>query len=257
MDLGIDGRVALVCGSSTGLGFACAEALAAAGAEVILNGRSAARLEPAVEAIVRQGGKARAVAADVTTAEGRQRLLAACPDPDILVNNAGGPPPGSFREFDEDAWLAALRANMIAPIELIRGVIDGMIARRWGRIVNITSTAVKSPLPMLDLSNGARSGLTGFIGGLARDVAPHGITVNNLLPGRFETERLRGYIAAVAQRQQQSVETAREQMLKTNPVGRFGQPPEFGAFCAFVASERAAYLTGQNFVLDGGEYRGW
>jgi 3-oxoacyl-[acyl-carrier protein] reductase len=257
IDLGIAGRVALVCGSSAGLGRGCARALASAGALVVLNGRSEDRLLEAQSAIERESGtKLRYVVGDVTTPEGRHAAIAACPNPDILVNNAAGPTPGDFRNFDEASWHEAVSISMIAPIMLMRAVIDGMIERRWGRIINITSSAVKAPLPLLGLSNGARSGLTGFVAGLAREVAPHGVTINNLLPGRFATDRLQNYIRKVAEHDGIGVQAAAEKMVRANPMGRFGAPDEFGAFCAFLASQQAAYMTGQNILLDGGEYPG-
>jgi 3-oxoacyl-[acyl-carrier protein] reductase len=257
LDLGIAGRTALVCGSSQGLGRACAMALAAAGAEVVLNGRTADTLAAAaaeLEAIT--GRPARSVAADVTTPDGRAALIAACPDPDILVTNAGGPPPGAFEDWDEAVWQNAVGANMIAPILLIRGVIAGMRRRRWGRILNITSAAVKAPLPMLGLSNGARAGLTGFVAGLAREVARDGVTVNNLLPGPFETQRLRGYAEALGRVRGLAAEAVLAEMAEANPSRRVGRPEEFGAACAFLASEHAGFITGQNLVLDGGAYPG-
>src|SRR5437899_1763031 len=192
MDLGIRGRKAIVCASSKGLGRACAEALAAAGVDLVINARTASELEATAESIRRAHGvKVAAIASDIATPAGRQAVLAACPAPDILVNNAGGPPPGDFRQWDRDQWLAALDANMLTPIELIKATVDGMMARGFGRIVNITSSAVKAPIDVLGLSNGARAGLTGFVAGIARKVARHNVTINNLLPGPFETDRLR------------------------------------------------------------------
>ncbi len=253
----LEGRTALVCGSSAGLGRACALALALAGAHVILNGRNEGSLRRTAEDIC-NGTSARVGYAlgDVTTEDGRRSVLRVCPAPDILVTNAAGPPSGNFRTFDERIWEDATRGSMISPIMLIRAVVDTMIERRWGRIVNITSSAVKAPLPLLGLSNGARSGLTGFVAGLAREVAAHGVTINNLLPGRFETVRLQGYVAKIAADSGVSAETARERMLAANPMRRFGRPDEFGAACAFLASEHASYMTGQNILLDGGEYPG-
>jgi 3-oxoacyl-[acyl-carrier protein] reductase len=257
IDLGIDGRVALVCGSSAGLGRACAEALGASGAELVLNGRDEARLRQAAADVAQSTGtKVRYVAADVATPEGRERILGVCPSPDILVNNGAGPPTGDFREFDETAWQEAVRVSMVGPIMMIRGVIDAMIARQWGRIINITSSVVKAPLPLLGLSNGARSGLTGFVRGLAREVADKGVTINNLLPGPMETQPLRNYVARIAARREISFEQAKAEMTREIPVKRFGQPEELGAFCAFLASRQAAYITGQNILLDGGQFPG-
>ncbi|MGD9507992.1 MAG: SDR family oxidoreductase, partial [Geminicoccaceae bacterium] len=196
------------------------------------------------------------VAADVTTEDGRAALLRACSEPDILVNNAGGPPPGDFRDWGEEAWLAALRANMLAPIALIRAVVDGMGGRGFGRIVNITSAAVKAPIPELGLSNGARAGLTGFVAGVARQVARSGVTVNNLLPGRFATDRLRSNLAGNAKRRGVSVEEMERTAIASVPAGRFGDPEEFGQYCAFLCSTQAGYITGQNLLIDGGSFPG-
>jgi 3-oxoacyl-[acyl-carrier protein] reductase len=257
MDLGIHGRTALVCGSSAGLGRACAEALIDAGVDVVLNGRTEATLRAAaLEMEGRFGRPIRYVVADVTSSEGRRTVLESCPSPDILVNNAAGPPTGDFRDFDEAVWLDAARVSMVAPILLIRAVIDDMIARRWGRIVNITSSAVKAPLPLLGLSNGVRSGLTGFVAGLAREVASEGVTINNLLPGRMQTARLDSYIARIAEREGLTVEATARAMAASNPMKRFGRPEELGDFCAFLCGTPGAYVTGQNFLIDGGEYPG-
>ncbi|CAM3729600.1 SDR family oxidoreductase [Bordetella sputigena] len=257
MDLGIEGRTALVCASSKGLGRACALSLAREGARVVMSARGADALEEAAAAIrAETGATVTAVVADVTTAEGRARLLAACPEPDILVNNAGGPKPGDFREWSRDDWIKALDANMITPIELIKATIDGMIRRRFGRIVNITSAAVKMPIDHLGLSNGARAGLTGFVAGLARQVAEHNVTINNLLPGPFETDRLRGTAIATAQKTGKSVEDILEARRRTVPARRLGDPAEFGDACAFLCGARAGFMTGQNLVLDGGTYPG-
>jgi 3-oxoacyl-[acyl-carrier protein] reductase len=257
VDLGVAGRTALVCGSSKGLGRACAEALAEAGVNLVLCARSQGPLdEAAAEIGARSGVQVRAVAADVATREGRQAILEVCPDPDILINNAGGPPPGRFEDWDEADWGRALDANMIAPIQLIRATVGAMRARKWGRIINITSGAVKAPLPLLGLSNGARAGLTGFIAGLAREVAGDGVTVNNLLPGHFETDRLRGYASALAKQREIPLEQAWREIAERNPTGRVGQPAEFGAMCAFLASVHCGYVTGQNILMDGGAYPG-
>lgn len=257
IDLGLAGRRAIVCGSSSGLGLACADALAAAGADVVLNGRDPERLNAAADAVAeRSGRRPEVVAADVGTAGGREALLAACPDVDILVTNSGGPPAGDFRSFGEAEWLAALHNNMLSAVFLIGQVVDGMIARKWGRIINITSAAVKAPIAPLPLSNAARAGLTGFVAGVARQVAPHGVTVNNLLPGPFATGRLRAYAALVADEKGGSADDALAGMAAAIPMGRIGDPEEFGAWCAFLASRQASYMTGQNILLDGGGYPG-
>jgi 3-oxoacyl-[acyl-carrier protein] reductase len=257
LPLGIEGRTALVCGASKGLGRACAEALARADVRVVLCARTAGPLEAAAAEIAGFATRpVETVVADITTEAGRAALLAACPDPDILVNNAAGPPPGRFEDWGEAEWHAAVGANMIAPLLLIRAVVGGMRARRWGRIVNITSAAVKAPLPLLGLSNGARGGLTGAVAGIARVVARDGVTINNLLPGHFDTDRLAGYLQVVATARGISVEDARRDVEAANPTGRVGRPEEFGAMCAFLASEHAGYLTGQNILLDGGSYPG-
>ena len=261
MNLGISGRRALVCGASTGLGFACASALAAEGVDVTIVARTAAPLEAAAEQIRAQihahsSAKVTALACDITTAEGRALALSVCDAPDILVTNAAGPKTGDFREFSRDDWIAALDANMLAPIELIRVTLDTMIERRFGRIVNITSGAVKAPIEALSLSNGARAGLTGFVAGLARKVAQHGVTINNLLPGPFSTSRLEAAAAGAARASGQTVEAVLEARRAANPSRRFGEPAEFGAMCAFIASIHAGYLTGQNILLDGGAYPG-
>jgi 3-oxoacyl-[acyl-carrier protein] reductase len=257
MDMGIAGRTALVCAASKGLGRGCAEALAAEGVNVTIVARTAETLEAtAADIRSKTGVDVKAVACDITTPEGRAAALAACPQPDILVNNAGGPPPGDFRQFTHDDWIRALEANMLTPIELIRATIDGMIGRNFGRIVNITSSAVKAPLDVLGLSNGARSGLTGFVAGLARKVAPQGVTINNLLPGLFDTDRIVATINAQAKAQNISVEESRKRRMASIPAGRFGNPDEFGRACAFLCSTHAGYITGQNWLIDGGAYPG-
>jgi len=257
MDLGIAGRRAVVCGSSKGLGLACATALAEAGVEVVLNGRSPEPLAAAAQALAaRIGRPVTSVAADVLDADGRARLLAACPEPDILITNAAGPAPGQFEDWDEAAWHAALQANMVAPLQLIRATIGPMRARGWGRILNITSAAVKAPIPMLGLSTGARSGLTGAVASLAREAARDGVTINNLMPGQFDTDRLASVFASQAARQGIAVEEARRRAEAVNPARRIGRPEEFGAVAAFIASEHAGYITGQNLLLDGGAYPG-
>ncbi|GAA7754584.1 MULTISPECIES: SDR family oxidoreductase [Cupriavidus] len=260
MDLGLRGKHALVCGASKGLGFACADALAAEGVDVVIVARGAEPLEKAAADLrARHGRRVLAVATDITTPEGRKLALDAAAklgDLDILVNNAGGPPPGNFRDWGRDEWLKALDANMLTPIELIKATVDGMIARRWGRIINITSGAVKAPIDVLGLSNGARSGLTGFVAGLAREVAQHGVTVNNLLPGPFNTDRLYKTMEGGAQKAGISVDEMAQRRAASNPTRRFGDPAEFGATCAFLCSRQAAYMTGQNVLLDGGAYPG-
>ena len=259
MDLGISGRTALVCGASAGLGYACAEALAAEGVDLVIVARGAERLEAAAVALrahqaAHRGGTVRAVCADVTTEAGRAQVLAVCPGPDILVTNAGGPPAGDFRTWTRETWMAALDANMLAPIELIKATVDGMMARGWGRIVNITSSAVKSPVDGLGLSTGARAGLTGFVASLARSTVGQGVTINNLLPGTFETDRLRSNIAGWARRDGVTPEEARAQRLAKHPAHRFGQPAELGHTCAYLCSVHAGYINGQNLLLDGGSF---
>ena len=257
MDLGISGRKALVCGASAGLGLACAQALAREGVELVIAARTEGPLRDAAQALAALGTAPVAwVAADVTTAEGRARIFAAHPQFDIIVTNAGGPPPGDFRNWDRDTWLAALDANMLAPIALIREVVDGMMERCFGRIVNITSSAVKAPVDGLGLSNGARSGLTGFVAGLARSTVARGVTINNLLPGTFDTKRLAGNFAAAAQREGTDAASIRAQRIAKHPARRLGQPEEFGAACAFLCSAHAGYINGQNLLLDGGSFPG-
>ena len=257
MDLGIKGRRAIVCAGSKGLGKACAVALAREGVELFLNARTPDVLETtATEIRDATGVKVTTIATDITTPQGRSAVLSACPEPDILVNNAGGPPPGDFREWDRDAWIRAVDANMLTPIELIKATVDGMIARRFGRIVNITSSAVKAPIDVLGLSNGARSGLTGFIAGVARTTVKHNVTINNLLPGSFATDRLMSTIAAQAKTRGISAEEASSARAATIPAARFGDPPEFGSLCAYICSVHAAYITGQNLLIDGGAYPG-
>jgi 3-oxoacyl-[acyl-carrier protein] reductase len=257
MDFGIAGKKALVCAASKGLGKGCAVALAEEGAELVILARGRDALEAtAAEIRAETGGKVTTVACDITTAEGRKAALAACPNPDILINNAGGPPPGDFRDWDREIWIKALDANMLTPIELMRATIDGMIARRFGRVVNITSSAVKMPIDILGLSNGARTGLTGFVAGLSRKTVKHNVTINNLLPGAMETDRLRANFSAVAKNRNISVEEARAERLTTIPAGRFGTIEDFGTACAFLCSQQASYITGQNWLVDGGLYPG-
>jgi 3-oxoacyl-[acyl-carrier protein] reductase len=257
LDLGLTDRRALVCGSSSGLGRACAEALLNSGASVFINGRDLPRLQTTADDIERALGKRPSLAVgDVTTAEGRAAIRQACPEPDILITNGAGPPPGNFMAWSTEDWQAAVGNNMIAPIMLIKDHLPSMQSRGWGRIINITSSTTKAPLPLLGLSNGARSGLTGFVAGLAREVAGSGVTINNLLPGRFLTGRLRSYIDKVAESQGVDADEATRRLTAANPMKRFGDPAEFGAFCAFLASAQAAFMTGQNILLDGGEYPG-
>ena len=257
MDLGIDGRRAIVCAASKGLGRGCAEALAREGVHVTICARTEHEVARAADEIARATDRPVGyVACDITTEEGRAAMLAACPDPDILVNNAGGPPPGDFRDWDRATWLRALDANMLTPIALIQATVDGMIARRFGRIVNITSSSVKAPIDVLGLSNGARSGLTGFVAGVARKVALHNVTINNLLPGSFDTARLQGGQQSRAAKTGQSLDALRAADMARIPAGRFGNPQEFGQFCAFICSAQASYLVGQNILLDGGAYPG-
>jgi 3-oxoacyl-[acyl-carrier protein] reductase len=257
MDLSIKGRKAIVCAASKGLGKGCAMALGREGVELTINARNAEALE-ATAAMIRAetGASVAAVAADITTPEGRAKVLAACPDPDILVNNAGGPPPGDFHNWSREHWIAALDANMLTPIELIKATVDGMMQRRFGRIVNITSGAVKAPIDVLGLSNGARSGLTGFVAGLARKTVRNNVTINNLLPGPIHTDRLRTTIGAAAKASGRSLEEVVRERQTGNPAGRFGTIEEFGAACAFLCSAQAGFITGQNLLLDGGAYPG-
>jgi len=257
MDLGIKGRTALVCAASKGLGKGCAMSLAREGVNLVITARGSEALEAAAEEIRKAtGAKVTTVAGDITTPEGRAQALKACPQPDILVNNAGGPPPGDFRNWSRDDWIKALEANMLTPIELIKSVIDGMIGRKFGRIVNITSGAVKMPIPELGMSNGARTGLTGFVAGLSRAVAQHNVTINNLLPGPFDTDRLRSNMAFNAKKLGKTPEELARARMETNPAKRFGTIEEFGDACAFLCSARAGYIVGQNLLLDGGVYPG-
>lgn len=257
MDLGIRGRKAIVCASSRGLGRACAEALAEAGCEVVLNGRDAQRLETvAREIAARSGATVHAVAADVTRAEGRAALFAACPQPDILVNNADGPPPKPFRAVTREDVVAGVEGNMIAPIAMIQGALEGMTQRRFGRIVNITSGSVKAPITGLDVSSGARAGLTAFLAGPAREVAQHNVTINNILPGQFATDRLRTATAKMAEMRGLSVEEMMKTRREAIPARRFGEAQEFGQLCAFLCSAHAGYITGQNLLIDGGLFPG-
>lgn len=275
MDLGLSGKWALVCGASKGLGLGCAQALANEGVNVVLVARGTETLHAAAEKIRADllykssavGQKSventvLTVAADITTPEGRAAAFSAAGGPgtafDIVVTNAGGPPPGDFRDWDREAWLKAIDANMLTPIELIKATVDGMAARGFGRIVNITSSAVKAPIDILGLSNGARSGLTGFVAGVARNptLAAHGVTLNNLLPGKFDTDRIKTTIAGAAQKQGKTADEVRAAQIAQIPAKRFGTPQEFGQICAFLCSVQAGYITGQNVLADGGAYPG-
>lgn len=252
MDLGIAGRTALVCASSKGLGKGCAKALAEAGCRVIINGRDAARLEQTRAELAARGGDVLAVAADVGTEEGRAALLRAAGRVDILVNNNAGPPFRDFRAVDHDAMLAGLEANMIAPLELTKAVIDPMAERDFGRIVNITSSSVKAPIAGLDLSSGARAALTAFLAGVARSVAHRNVTINHILPGSFDTDRQRSSWERAARESGRSLEEIGEQKARAIPARRFGTIDEFGALCAFLCSAQAGYITGQSILIDGG-----
>jgi 3-oxoacyl-[acyl-carrier protein] reductase len=257
MDFGIRGRTALVCAASKGLGRACAFSLAREGVKLVITARGREALEATAQEIRQACGvEVTTVAGDITSEEGRRAALAACPAPDILVNNAGGPPTGDFREWDQAVWMKALNANMLTPIELIKATVDQMIARKFGRIVNITSSAVKAPIGPLGLSNGARSGLTGFIAGLSRQTVKHNVTINNLLPGFFLTDRNRTTVAAFAKERGVTEEQAMAERLRLIPAGRQGDPAEFGDACAYLCSAQAGFITGQNMLLDGGAYPG-
>jgi 3-oxoacyl-[acyl-carrier protein] reductase len=257
MDLGIRGRRAIVGGASKGLGRACARALAAEGVSVAIVARTESELASTAVDLAREtGSRVIPVVADLSTHEGRKRVLEAFPEPDILVNNSGGPPTGDFREFGREDWVKALDSCMLGPIEMIRASVDGMIARRFGRIVNVTSYSVKMPIDVLCLSNGARAGLTGFVAGLARKVAMHNVTINNLLPGVFATARQEATVGAAAKSRGISFEEARQQKIAAIPAGRMGEPGELGDLCAWLCGARAGYFTGQNVLLDGGLYPG-
>ena len=274
MDFGIEGKWALVCGASKSLGLGCAQALVGEGVNLVINARAPDALHQAasqliaigadrVSAIGQNGLKPQvlAVAADITTPEGRAAVFGAAGGPgtdfDIVVTNAGGPPTGDFRDWDREAWIRAVDANMLTPMELMRATVDGMAARGFGRIVNITSSAVKAPIDILGLSNGARSGLTGFVAGVARSsIAARGVTINNLLPGKFDTDRLAATVQAAAARAGRSVDDLRRTQQAAIPAGRYGTAQEFGAICAFLCSQQAGYVTGQNILADGGAYPG-
>jgi len=253
MDLGIAGRRALVCAASRGLGLGCADALAAAGVELVINARRAEILEEAAESLrVRHGVKVTAVTADITDPEDRARVLDAAGAVDILVTNAGGPAPGVWNDWSRDDFIAALDANMLTPIALMQAALPGMMERGWGRVVNITSGSVKAPIPALGLSNTARTGLTGFVAGTARQVAARGVTINNLLPGAHATDRAEALNAAAAAREGIDIDTMRRKKAASIPAGRFGTAAEFGAACAFLCSQHAGFIVGQNILLDGG-----
>jgi 3-oxoacyl-[acyl-carrier protein] reductase len=255
MDLGLSGRRAIVCASSRGLGRACAQALAAEGVDVIINGRDAARLAETEAALRSLGrGGVTAVVGDVTTESGRAALLAACPSPDILVNNNAGPSAAEFETLDHSRWMSALEANMVAPLLLVRAVLPGMIARRFGRIINITSAMVTTPRPHMMLSSAARAGLTAALKGLSLDVARHNVTINNLLPERFDTDRQEQMARRVMQREGIDYEEARARQVASIAARRLGDPAEFGASCAFLCSVTSGFISGQNLHLDGGSY---
>ena len=255
MDLGIRGKKAIVCAASKGLGRGCAISLAREGVDLVITARGAEALEAtAAEIRAKYQVNVTTVVGDIATEEGRAAALAACPNPDILVNNCGGPPPGDFRDWNRDDWIKAIDSNMLTPIFLIKSVVDGMISRKFGRIVNITSASVKSPIPHLGMSNGARAGLTGFVAGLARQVAKHNVTINGLLPGPFNTDRIRNSSLAMAQKAGKTLEEALADMGRNNPAGRIGDPAEFGEACAFLCGANAGFIVGQNLVMDGGNF---
>ncbi|PTM42322.1 SDR family oxidoreductase [Bosea sp. 124] len=257
MDLGISGRTAIVCASSKGLGRGCAEALAEAGCTVVINGRDGATLEATASQIrASTGATVIPVVADVSTRAGQDALLAAAPKPDILVNNNGGPPPKPFRDVSREALLEGVVQNMATPLELVQRVVDGMMERRFGRIVNITSASVLTPLTGLDVSSAARAGLTAFLSGVAREVAHANVTINNILPGMFDTDRLKTGLTKMAAIKGLSIEEMAQARRGDVPAGRFGEADEFGKLCAFLASTHAGYITGQNFLIDGGAFRG-
>lgn len=257
MDLGIAGKKAIVCAASRGLGKGCAMALAREGVAVTITARTESELNATAEEIrAATGVRVTAVPGDITTPEGRAATLRACSDPDILINNAGGPPPGNFRDWTMEDWHSALNANMLTAIELLKATVDGMIERKFGRVVNITSAAVKSPIDILGLSNGARCGLTGFVAGVSRTTVRHNVTINGLLPGPFETDRLRQNIQARAKSLGKDYEETATAQAAANPAGRFGTAEEFGNACAFLCSTHAGFITGQNLLMDGGAFPG-
>lgn len=257
MDFGIKGRRAIVCASSKGLGRACAEALADEGVNLVLTARTEGPLIKTAQYIRdTYGVEVVEIVGDITTEEGRAAVLKECPNPDILINNAGGPPPGDFRDWTTEDWMKAINANMLTAIELIRQTVDGMQDRKFGRIVNITSAAVKAPIDILGLSNGARAGLTGFVAGISRKTVAHNVTINGLLPGPFDTDRLKSTLVPAAKASGKSIEDVAAERASLNPAGRFGRPEEFGAACAFLCSDKAGFITGQNILLDGGAFPG-
>lgn len=257
MDLGISGRTAIICASSKGLGRGCAQALAEAGCTVVINGRDATSLEATASQIrASTGATVIPVVADVSSRAGQDALLAAAPEPDILINNNGGPPPKPYRDVSREALLEGVVQNMATPLELVQRVVDGMIARGFGRIVNITSASVLTPLTGLDVSSAARAGLTAFLSGVAREVAHANVTINNVLPGSFDTDRLKSGLTKMAAIKGLSVDDFAAQRRKDVPAGRFGEADEFGKLCAFLASAHAGYITGQNILIDGGAFRG-
>ena len=262
MDLGLKGKWALVGGASKGLGLGCAQSLAREGANVVIVARGAEALEAAAVELRKLGTTILAVAVDITTPEGREAIWSVTGGPgknfDIVVTNAGGPPPGDFRTWDREAWIKAVDANMLTPIELIKATVDGMAERKFGRIINITSSAVKAPIDILGLSNGARSGLTGFVAGVARTqkLAANNVTINNLLPGAYDTDRLKATMKGAAEKTGQPIDAIADARKKTIPAQRFGNPQEFGDTCAFLCSAQASYITGQNILTDGGAYAG-
>ena len=257
MDLGISGRTAIICAASKGLGKACALQLAHEGVNVVITARTKADLEATAAEIAKVSNvKVTIVPGDVTTDEGRAAILSACPNPDILITNAGGPPPGDFKDFSLDDWRKAVEWNMITPIALIKATVYGMMDRKWGRILNITSQSVKAPIASLELSNGARSGLTGAVAVMARRAVRHNVTINNILPGPFDTDRLRGSTVRMAELNKISSEEMSKKRMAEVPAGRFGRPDEFGAAAAFLVSNHTGFITGQNILLDGGIFPG-
>jgi len=256
MDLGIKGKKAIVCAASKGLGKACATSLLREGVDVTICARTREPLDAAADELRGLGGTVTAIACDITSEAGRAMVLEACPNPDILVNNAGGPPPGDFRDWTRDDWIAAIDANMLTAIFLIKATVDGMIEREFGRIINITSSAVKAPIEILGLSNGARAGLTGFVAGIARKTVRHNVTINAILPGPFDTDRLRANMAVAAEKAGRPVDEVVAERAAGNPAGRFGDPGEFGELCAYLCSAQAGYITGQNILIDGGGFPG-
>lgn len=256
MDLGVEGKQAIVCGGSSGLGLAIARTLAHEGAQVLLVAREVAKLENAATSIEEAGGNVDWISADLALEGDRQRVVERCTSPDILINNAGGPPIGEFSQWTSEDWHRAIDTNFLSALGLIQLTLEGMKSRNYGRIINITSHMVKAPLGLLSLSNGARSALTGVVSGIARDVAQHNVTINNILPGQFDTERLRSNHQNIATSRGGNIEDVRTQFRSAIPAKRFGNPDELGAFCAFLCGDKAGYITAQNFLLDGGDYPG-